>query len=99
MLITLSFGVLFIPIIIQYYVIKINKIRNNKIYFFLLSISNLILHLIATVLSLILAINAITNDGNKCASGAAGMLFFAFIFGAVLLILILLQFISLNKTK
>ncbi len=78
---------------------KTDKIRNNKSYFITISFTNITLQFLVTIASLILAINAITEAGNKCATGAVSMLFFGLIFGILLIAMIIVQFSIRNKAK
>lgn len=93
-----SFGILFIPLILQYFLYR--KFLKTKIsYFIIFSILNLLLQIVVTILSLNLAVNAISEAGIKCATGAVGILFFGFIFGTVLLTMIIIQFTKIKKTQ
>ncbi len=99
MLFIISFSVLFIPIILQYLLFKKQKIRNNLNYFISISLINILLQFLVTITSLILSVMAISETGAKCATGAAGMIFFGFIFGIILIAIIIAQFVTIKKTK
>lgn len=99
MLFILSFGVLFIPIILQYLLFKKEKIRNSSNYFISVSLINILLQFLVTIASLILSVMAISETGTKCATGAVAMILFGFIFGIILIAMIIVQFVTIKKTK
>lgn len=97
MLFFASLGVLFIPLILQYTLFKNTTIKSKTIYFLSFSILNLLLQIVVAIVSMILAVYAITEAGIKCATGAVGILFFGFILGTVLLAMIIIQYTKIKK--
>ena len=91
MLFLLSFIVLLIGPILQ--IVFGNKTRNLqiKVSYLVVCILTTIIHFVCTIISFLLAINAITSAGNKCATGAVGMFFFSFVIWLVMILTIIFQ--------
>lgn len=92
----LSFLLLFFPIVYQF------KIGNNYLFendlkkFGTTCLLSLVFQIIATFISFFLTIIAISNSGNKCATGAVGIFGISFLISIFLLLLMLIQFIRRN---
>jgi len=91
MLFLLSFLVLLIAPIFQ--IIFGNKTRSLKIKlsYLVICILTSIVHFIFTITSFFLAINAITSNGNKCATGAIGMFLISFMIWLSMILTIIFQ--------
>lgn len=91
MLFLLSFIVLLIGPILQ--IIFGNKTRNLqiKIPYLAVCILTTIIHFVLTIISFLLAIYAITSSGNKCATGAAGIIFISFVIWLTMILTIIFQ--------
>ena len=91
MLFITSFLILIIPAIFQ--IIFGNKSLNKKIKpeFIIICALTAVLQFIVTIASVIIAIFAITEDGNKCATGAVGMIAISFFISIFVLLIIFFQ--------
>ena len=99
MLILLSILLLFIPTIFQYMLGNILLKKPINIKFVILCILSLISQLILTIISFKLSINSILKSGNRCATGAVGILVFSFFITLLLLVTILYQFTNRKNIK
>ena len=91
MLFILSFLVLFLPSIFQIIVGNKSLKKMIKTKFILICSISFLLQIILTIFSIVLSVFAITESGEKCATGAVGMIAISFFISIIMLLIIIIQ--------
>jgi uncharacterized membrane protein len=92
MLFILSFIVLFLPSVFQIIVGNKSLKKTIKTRFIFICLISLFLQIILTIVSVVLSVFAITENGEKCATGAVGMIAISFFISIIMLLVIIIQF-------
>lgn len=96
MFLLIAITLLLIPITFQYKKGNDSLFENNLKKFGVICFLSIVFQIVLTFVSFFLMIFAITNSGNKCATGAAGIFAISFFISIFLFFLILLQFFRRN---